>query len=481
MSVLAALLPREDWGIVMPWLERVASTADAESAPGLGSVAFVVATIDAMLGRQLDAVLHHERFQALEARWLGVRRLCHRIGKDEDRIKLRLLDVSWREVVRDLEKAMEFDQSQMFRLVYSAEFGMPGGEPFAVLLGDYQIRHRRSKERPEDDIGALRGMAQVAAASFCPFIANAHPSLFGIDSFREFERPIDIGAAFRGPEYTAWNSLRRIEDTRFLGLTLPRILMRLPHRDDPTRGDGFVYREDAHARDGSGYLWGGAAWALGEVLIRTFAEYGWLAAIRGVERDSESGGLVTTLPVDSFWTDRRGLIAKGGVDVQLSADHERELGELGFVALTHCAGTPYAAFHGNQSVHAPPPVAPGPEKAVVEVNEKLGSMLQYIFCVSRFAHYVKVIARDKVGSFTRADEIERLLNKWLLEYATASEKAQSETQAKYPLREAHVEVREIPGKPGVFKSIVHLRPHFQLDQMTTSVKLVTELVASRSG
>jgi type VI secretion system protein ImpD len=480
--------------------ERLAASGEGEAlalclglAPGdpppgrdalVDRLALAIAAIDELLGAQLDAVLHHPRLQALEAAWRGVLRLIEQVD-DEDRIKIRLLDVTWKELVRDLERAIEFDQSHLFRKVYSAEFGTPGGEPYGVLIGDYEIRHRRSREHPEDDVGALRAIAEVAAAAFAPFIAAAHPSLFGLDSFREMERPIDFSGNFRTPEFAAWNGMRRAEDTRFVGLVLPRILMRAPYRDDPTRAGGFPYREDVSAADGSGHLWGSAAWAFGEVLIRTFAESGWLAGIRGVERDAETGGLVTSLPAESFRTDRPGLVPKGAVEVQLTAGQEKELGELGFIALTHCHGTPYAAFYGNQAVHAPGSGSPGSGGAgrgthtVAEISAKLSSMLQYMFCVSRFAHYIKVIARDKVGSFSRAEDIEDLLRKWLIDYATSNENASAEMQARYPLRDAGVEVRDVPGRPGVYQTVIHLRPHYQLDQMTSSVKLVTELFAGR--
>lgn len=470
-----------DWRLLVRWLGLSAGEPLPNRSRVLGLLAYAIAEIDERIGRQLDAVLHHPRFQALEGAWRGLRRLAERVDDAEDRIKIRLLDVTWKELVRDMERSIEAEQSQLFRRVYSAEFGTPGGEPFGVLIGDYRIRHRRSQDHPEDDVGALRGIGQVAAAAFAPFIASAHPSLFGIDSFRELERSIDLSRNFASAEYAAWNSLRKLDDSRFIGLTLPCVLLRLPYRDDSLRADGFVYREDVSAPDGSGYLWGSAAWAFGEVLIRAFTQCGWLAAIRGVERDSDSAGLVTNLPAESFRTDAKGVVQKSAVEVQLTSEQEKEIGELGFIPLTHCHGTPYAAFYGNQSIHAYTGQAVARSaRTTLEINEKLSSMLQYMFCVSRFAHYVKVIARDKLGSFTRAEEIESLLNNWLVDYATSGEGASAEVQAKYPLREARVEVREAPGRPGIYQTIVHLRPHYQLDQLTSSVKLVTELFASRS-
>ena len=441
-----------------------------------------IARIDQLLSAQVDALLHHPRVQALESAWRGLRRLTEQVEDEDDNVVIRLLDVTWSELVRDLERAIEFDQSQLFRMVYSAEFGTPGGQPFGVLLGDYEIRHRRSPDHREDDLGALRAIAEVAAAAFAPFVASAHPSLLGLESFRQLERPIDLFRTFRGAEYRAWNSLRKLEDARFVGLTLPRTLMRLPYRDDPLRADGFRYCEDVAARDGSGYLWGSAAWAFGEVLIRTFIESGWMASIRGVERDSETGGLVTTLPTDWFQTDARDLVPKGALEVQLTGDQENELADLGLIPLTHCHGVGLAAFYSNHSIQSwtgdVQVVSKG--RSVAEINAKLSSMLQYMFCVGRFAHYVKVMGRDKIGSVARAEDLERELNDWLTQYATSNEGLSAEVHARYPLREARVEVKDVPGKPGVFQAVVHLRPHYQLDQMMSAVKLVTELTAGHS-
>jgi type VI secretion system protein ImpD len=489
---LARLAQAEAGEAFWRWLLHARAVHPPSREGLIAHLALEVASIDRLLSAQMDTLLHHPRVQAMEARWRGLLRLVERAEEEGDeRVVIRLLDASWRDLVRDAERAIEFDQSQLFQKVYSEEFGTPGGEPFAVLIGDYAIHRVRTKEHPEDDLGALRSIAQVAAASFAPFIASAHPSLFELESFRDLERPIDLGQPLRRAESAAWNTLRRLDDARFVGLCLPRILMRRPYRDDPARADGWVYREDASARDGSGYLWGSAAWAFGEILIRAFAESGWLARIRGVERDLEEGGLVTDLVQDWFRTEPAGHATKGPLEVRLSADQERELVELGFLALAPCHGTGSAAFLGAPSIRQPASYgvsgaggassagAPGAAAAGAAVNDKLSSMLHYMFCVSRFAHYVKVMARDKIGSFTQAADIERELQSWLIQYATSNENASAELQARYPLREAKVEVRELPGRPGIFQTVVHLRPHYQIDQMTTAVKLVTELYAAR--
>ena len=468
-----------DWDALAFWLRLEEDGEIPTPAEITGRLTYDVALIDELLSRQIDVILHTRDLQRLESSWRGLRRLTRAVD-DDDHVKIRLLDVTWAELAKDLERAIEFSQSHLFSKIYSAEFGMPGGEPFGVLIGDYEIRHTRTSKHRTDDIGTLRAIAEVAAAAFAPFIASAHPALFGLDSFAELERSIDLHRVFSGPEYTAWNSLRKLEDVRFVGLTLPRTLMRQPYGDDPGRADGFRYQEDISAPDGASFLWGSAGWAFAEVLVRTFQESGWMANIRGVTRDRESGGLVTTLPAPLFRTDPASEVTMGSLEVQLTDDQEKDLGDLGFIALSHCHGTPFAAFYGNQSLQRwIDPAQEAKSRTVGEVNAKLSSMLQYMFCVSRFAHYVKVICRDKLGSYSGADEIERVLNDWLVSYATSNESASAETHAKYPLRDARVEVQEIPGRPGIFQSVVHLRPHYQLDQMTSSVKLVTELFASR--
>jgi type VI secretion system ImpC/EvpB family protein len=433
-----------------------------------------IARIDARLTRQVNAILHHPSFQKLEASWRGVRYLVDQIP-DEENIKVRVLNVTWKELTRDLERALEFDQSQLFRKVYSEEFGMPGGEPFSVLLGDYAIRPRPTPEHPFDDLGALQAIAAVAAAAFAPFIAGIHPSLLDLEAFTELEQPVNLSRIFEQPEYLKWRALRLADDARFLGLTLPRVLMRLPYRDDVGRADGFHFREVAGMPDRRQYLWGNAVYAFGAVLMRSFAESGWLAAIRGTSADGGGGGRVPGLPVDSFDTDAWGVAPKCPTDILITDTQEKELGELGFIPLCHCLGTAVAAFYGNQSVQR----AQAYDEPAANANARLSTMLQYILCVARFAHYVKVIARDKLGSFAGPSECEDYLQRWLFNYVTANDEVGLETKARYPLREARVQIREHPDKPGSYLGIFHLRPHFQLDQVITAVRLITELAPSQ--
>lgn len=429
-----------------------------------------IAHLDALLGAQVDAILHHPRFQRLEASWRGLEYLTSQV-ESTDEVKVRVLNVSWNEVARDLEKAIEFDQSALFNKVYNEEFGSPGGEPFGALLGDYTVRHRPGPDHPTDDIAVLQGLSQVAAAAFAPFVASADPAFFGLNSFTELGRPFDLSGTFRQTEYLRWRSFRETEDARFVGLTLPRVLMRLPYEDDGSRTDNFRYAEEVEGPDNTRYLWGNAVYAFGAVLARAFRESGWLANIHGVQRGVESGGVVTGLPLHCFGTDAVGVAPKYATDVLITDHQEKELGELGFIPLCHCKDTEWSAFYGSASVQSPKQY----DRTPATINARLSATLQYIFCASRFAHYLKVIGRDKVGTFQDPEECETYLHRWLLNYTTGAEDATLESKAKYPLREARVQVRELPGKPGCYLGVFHLRPHFQLDHVTSGIKLVTEL------
>ena len=429
-----------------------------------------IARLDSLLSAKVNAILHDPRFQKLEASWHGLRYLIDQVEEGEN-IRIRVLTVSWKELVRDLERAIEFDQSQLFRKIYTEEFGMAGGEPYGVLLGDFEIRHRSSPDHPTDDVETLRAISQVSAAAFAPFVTGVHPSLLGMDSFSELELPLDLPRTFEQLEYLKWKAFRDSEDSRFVGLTLPQVLMRLPYENDGTRSDGFGFREDVEDLGLGKYLWGNAIYAFGAVLVRAFMESGWLATIRGVQRDKRYGGLVTGLPVHSFSTDKSGVALKCSTNGIVTDSREKELGELGFIPLCHCADTEFSAFYGNQSVHRPKQY----DELVATVNARLSSMLQYILCVSRFAHYIKVMVRDRVGLFVGAADCEEYLRRWLMSYTTASDKGGSELRAKFPLREARVQLRERPDKPGTYACVIHLRPHLELDQMVTAVRLVTEL------
>lgn len=429
-----------------------------------------IAQLDALLSGQVNAILHHPRFQQLEASWRGLEYLVEQADGAEN-VKIRVLNASWEELARDAERAIEFDQSQLFRKVYTDEFDTPGGEPFGLLIGDYEIRHQPSAEHRIDDVGTLSLVAQVAAAAFAPFVAGAHPAILGLDDFSRLEMPLNLPRSFEQLEYLKWRRFREQEDARFVGLTVPRVLRRLPYDDDGTRIDAFRFREDVAGPDRRKYLWGNAAYAFGAVVIRAYAQCGWLADIRGVQEGLEEGGLVTGLPVHSFNTDRQGIALKTSTDVALTDAQENELGDLGFMALCSCMDTEFSAFYGCPSVQKPRKY----DDPAATRNARMSAMLQYMLCASRFAHYVKVMIRDKVGSATEASEVENTVYRWLQRYVTSDSEARPEVKAEYPLREARVEVRERPGKPGLYQAVVHLRPHFQLDELSSTLRLVTEL------
>jgi type VI secretion system protein ImpD len=433
-----------------------------------------IASIDALLGQQVDAILHHARFQRLEAAWRGLQLLAEQAAEIEN-VKLRVLNLRWAELARDLERAIEFDQSQLFGKVYSEQFGSPGGEPFGVLIGDYAVTHRVTKEHPTDDVATLGKLAQVAAAAFAPFITGADPALFGLDSFEGLGQPVELEPVFQQLEYLSWNTLRASPDVRFVGLVLPRILLRSPYTDDPNRVDGFRYREAVEAKENGRYLWGNAAFAFGAVLIRAFGACGWLADIRGVRQDEDAGGLALGLTALPFDTDHPGVALRYCTEVQISDQRDKALAELGLIPLCHCKDTPLAAFYSTPSLQRPKRY----DTAAATTNARLSAMLQYMLCVARFGHYIKVIGRDKIGRFADRAECETFLQRWVLQYVTATDDASAETKATYPLREARVEVQEQQGKPGSFRCVMHLRPHFQLEEVIASVQLVTELTPAQ--
>ncbi len=458
------------------WFDRVPESRRPQGRQAVARALGVdIARIDGLLNEQVNAILHHPRFQKLESSLRGLRYLVGQAG-GEDAVKFKVLNVTWGELARDAERAVEFDQSQLFRKVYTEEFGSAGGEPFGILIGDYEIRHRQSADHPTDDVAVLASISQVAAAAFAPFVAGADSNLFGLEDFTPLERGLNLERIFDQTEYLKWRAFRDTEDSRFVGLTMPRVLMRVPYEDDGSRADGFRFFEHVGGRDASKFLWGNAAWAFGAVVVRAFGECGWLADIRGVHRGEMGRGLVHDLPNPSFKTERPGVARRGSTDIIITDSIERELGELGFIALSQCKDTEFAVFYGNQSLQKPKTY----DRAGPTTNARMSAMLQYMLCTSRFAHYLKVLARDKVGSFAEPRELEDLLTRWLMKYSTPDEHASQEVKAEFPLREGQVEVRELPGKPGSFGCIMHLLPHFQLDGLSASVRLTTELGPSRS-
>ena len=435
----------------------------------------LVASFDYSINKQINIIIHNPRFQKLEASWRGLFYLVEQVDlyDEEGSVKVRVLDLSWKNLAKDLDKAIEFDQSDIFQKVYSEEFDTPGGEPYGVLLGDYEISHKRQSGSYYNDAITLRQLSQVTAAAFSPFIGGAHPSLLGLDDFSELELGYNIADTFNQPEYITWRSLRDSEDSRYLGLTAPKVLVRPPYSDDGTRIDNFIFKEDTSDFK-KNYLWGNSVYAFGSVIVRAYCESGWFANIRGYQRGSISGGIVTDLLNDSFNTESSSIVTKPSTDTLIGDRLEKELADEGIIPLSVCKETQNLVFYSNNSLQKPKTY----DKLVATTNARLSAMLQYILCVSRFAHYIKVMAREKIGSFATAEEVEKYLERWLLKYSTANEDSSIAIKAKHPLRSSSVEIREIIGKPGSFQCITHLQPHFQLDQLVSSVKMVTEVSAA---
>ena len=423
-----------------------------------------VAEIDAMISRQLSAIMHAPEFQKIESSWTGLNYLVKNSSTGQN-LKIKMLNATKRELVKDFQSALEFDQSTMFKKVYEEEFGTFGGAPFGALIGDYEIT------RQPEDMYFIEQMSHVAAASHAPFISAASPELFGLETYSDLGKPRDLSKVFDTVEYAKWKSFRESEDARYVGLTLPRFLGRLPfHPADGATVEGFNYVEDVDGTDHEKYLWCNAAYAFGARLTSAFEDYGWCAAIRGVE----GGGLVEDLPTHTFKTDEGEVALKCPTEIAITDRREKELSDLGFISLVHCKNTDYAAFFGAQSAQK----AKKYNSDAANANAVLSAQLQYIFAVSRIAHYMKAMMRDKIGSFASASNVEDFLNRWLTQYVLLDDNASQEQKAQFPLREASVQVSEVPGRPGVYRAVSFLRPHFQLDELSVSLRLVAELPQS---
>lgn len=445
--------------------EFVAQILDGHLALAKDTVSSIdlrVAQLDRLLSEQLNAILHHPDFQRLEGSWRGLK---HLVSQTETSFMLRIkvLNVTKSELSKDFKVAPAYDQSALFKKVYEEEYGTFGGAPYAALLGDYEF------SRTPEDFRLLEEFSHVAAAAHAPFISAAAPRLFGLEGFDEIGKPRNLGKLFETMEYAKWKAFRESEDSRYVGLVLPHVLGRLPYGPDTQAVEEFDFREDVDGTDHSRYLWTNAAYAYGTRLTRAFTDFGWLAAIRGVE----GGGLVEELPTHAFKTDDGEIATKCPTEVAITDRNEKLLSDLGFLSLVHCKNTDYAAFFGGQSVQR----AKTYTSDAANANARLSTQLPYIFAVSRIAHYLKAIMRDKIGSFSSRQGVQEYLNNWLAQYVLLDDSASQEAKSKFPLREAHVEVVEIPGKPGCYRAAAFLRPHFQLDELTVSLRLVADLPA----
>lgn len=421
-----------------------------------------IAELDRIVSEQLNEILHHPAFQRLEASWRGLRYL---VGQTDTSpmLKIKLLNAGKQDLLKDFRTSSDYDQSALFKKIYEEEYGTFGGAPYAALLGDYEF------SRHPDDQHLLEELSHVAASAHAPFVSAAHPGLFGLEAFGDIGRIRHFAKIFDTTEYAKWKSFRESEDARYVGLVLPHMLGRLPYGPDTAPVEAFNFQEDVDGSDSSRYLWMNAAYAYGARLTSAFANHGWLAAIRGVE----GGGLVEGLPTHTFRTDDGEIALKCPTEVAVTDRNEKALADLGFISLVHCKNTDYAAFFSGQSCQK----ARTYNTDSANANARLSTQLPYIFAVSRIAHYLKAIMRDKIGSFASRANVETYLNTWLAQYVLLDDSASQEAKSKYPLREAYVDVVEVPGKPGIYRAAAFLRPHFQLDELTVSLRLVAELPA----
>jgi type VI secretion system protein ImpC len=421
-----------------------------------------IAQIDHLVSLQLNEVMHNAAFQKLEGTWRGIKYLMDQ-SETGTMLKIKVLNVSKKELLKDLQRAPEFDQSSLFKKVYEEEYGVFGGAPFGAMVGDYEFG-----KHPED-IELLEKISNVAAAAHAPFATAAAPDLFNMQSYTSLDAPRDLAKIFDTTEYAKWKSFRQTEDSRYVAMCLPRTLGRLPYGKDTKPVEAFNYEEHVDGSDHSKYLWMNAAFALASRMTNSFSQYGMCVAMRGVE----GGGLVTGLPVHNFYTDEGDVAMKCPTEVPITDRREKELADLGFVPLVHCKGTDYAAFFSVQTAQKPKLY----DTDSANANARLSAQLPYLMAVSRFAHYLKAMMRDKIGSFMSRTEAEMFLNRWITGYVVPDDTASPAVKARCPLREARVDVAEVPGKPGVYRSVMFLRPHFQLDELSVSLRLVSELPA----
>jgi type VI secretion system protein ImpC len=420
-----------------------------------------ITEIDKKLSSQLNEVLHDPAFQKLESTWRG---LFYLVDKTETgpHLKIRVFNATKKELARDLEKAVEFDQSSLFKKVYEEEYGQLGGHPFGMLVGDYEF------SRTSEDIKLMSKISNVASTAHAPFVAAASPELFNFKRFTELTAPRDLSMIFEGVEHAEWKAFRQSEDSRYVALTLPHVLARLPYGEKFKPVEEFNFEEFVDGKDHDKYLWMNAAWAYAANITAAFAEYGWLARTRGVQ----GGGKVEGLPVHTFPTDDGEVAMKCPTEIAISDRRENELSTLGFLPLLHSKGNTFAAFLGAQSCQKPKTYFEADANANAELSTKFNLML----CVSRFSHYLKVMARDKIGSFMEVKDCERWLNKWINNYVVANPDAVGEeTKARKPLQDAKIEVRPVEGRPGWYEAVAWLRPHFQLEGLRASMRLVAQV------
>ncbi len=429
----------------------------------------IIAEIDKKMSEQINLILHHAEFQKLEGAWRGLHHLVNNTETDE-LLKIRVMNISKKDLHKTLKrhKGVGWDQSPLFKRIYEEEYGQFGGEPIGCLVGDYHFDHSAP------DVEMLSEMAKIAAAAHCPFISGASPTVMQMDSWQELANPRDLSKLFLNSEYAAWRSLRDSDDARYLGLTMPRFLARMPYGSRTNPVDEFDFEEDTEGAKHDKYAWANSAYAMAVNINRSFKEYGWCTSIRGVE----SGGVVENLPTHTFPTDDGGVDMKCPTEIAISDRREAELAKNGFMPLVHRKNSDLAAFIGAQSLQKPAEY----QDPDATANANLAARLPYLFACCRFAHYLKCIVRDKIGSFAEREDMERWLNTWIMNYVDGDPgNSSQETKARKPLAAAEVQVAEVEGNPGYYTSKFFLRPHYQLEGLTVSLRLVSKLPSVKTG
>jgi type VI secretion system protein ImpC len=446
--------------VVEKFVDQVLARTPSATIDIVQQITDCIAELDDRISAQLNEVMHHQEFQKLEASWRGLHDFVM-ATETGTQLKLRLMNATKAELLKDLKSAVEFDQSALFKKVYEEEYGTFGGNPYSMLVGDYEFGPG------SEDILFLTKISNVAAAAHAPFIASVSPSMFFMDSFTELPAPRDLAKIFESSDMAEWRAFRESEDSRYVALTMPHVLQRGPYGPDGISVEGLSFVEDVDGSDHKKYLWGNAAYKLAQRVTYAFSLYGWTAAIRGVE----GGGKVEGLPAHSFRTPEGDKVMKCPTETAITDRREMELSDLGFISLIHHKGATFAAFFGGQTTQKPRTW----NTASANANARLSARLPYVLTASRIAHYLKVIMRDKVGSFVTKENVQTFLNTWIGDYVLGKDDAGQSLKARYPLREARVDVFDTPGKPGVYTATVFLRPHFQLEELTASIRLVAEL------
>jgi len=438
------------------------------SDDAIRTIETIIAEIDRTLSEQINLIIHHPDFQQLEGTWRGLSYLVNNTETDE-MLKIRVINLNKKDLAKTLKKfkGTAWDQSPLFKKMYEDEYGTPGGEPYGCLVGDYYFDHT------PQNVQILDGMAKIAASAHAPFISASDPGLMNMDSWQELGNPRDLTKILQTAEYAPWRSLRDSDDSRYIGLTMPRFLSRLPYgaKTDPV--EEFDFEEDIEGADHSKYCWANSAFAMAVNINRAFKFFGWCSQIRG----AESGGMVEGLPCHTFPTDDGGVDMKCPTEIAITDRREAELAKNGLMPLSHWKNTDYAVFVGAQSLHKPAEY----DDPDATANANLGARLPYLFAICRFAHYLKCIVRDKVGSFMERADMEKWLNNWITKYVTTDPTASESVKARYPLSAAEVVVEDIEGNPGYYSAKFYLRPHYQLEGLTVSLRLVSKLPSAKGG